>query len=223
VADDRLLAIFDHDGVLVDSLEHHQHAWVELGRRSGLPITAAFVKETFGMTNPSMFERLLGHYLDPETLSAYSEIKETCYRELARGKIVLLPGIRSLIDGLTERGVALAIGSSGVRQNLLLTVESCGLEGRFASIASLEDIKNGKPDPEVFLVAAHKAGIAPEHAVVFEDATFGILAAKAAGMRAVGVTTTNRAEALWEAGADEVVESFEGYDVGALVDRLRGS
>jgi len=223
VTDVLMLAIFDHDGVMVDSLEHHQNAWVELGRRSGLPITAEFVKETFGMTNPSMFERLLGKPLDAETLARYSEIKETAYRESSRGKIVLLPGIQALIDGLTAHGVRLAIGSSGVRANLLLTVESCGLDGRFTAMASLEDIHKGKPDPEVFLVAASKAGVNPRHAVVFEDATFGILAAKAAGMRAVGVTTTNPAESLWDAGADEVVDSFESYDVASLVERLRGS
>ena len=218
-----LLAIFDHDGVLVDSLEHHQSAWVELGRRTGLPITDAFIKETFGMTNPSIFERLLGPGTDPVTLADYSDQKETCYRDSARGKIVLLPGIQTLLDGLTTRGVRLAIGSSGVLPNLQLTVDSCGLAGRFAAIASLEDIKKGKPDPEVFLVAAKKAGVDPRRSVVFEDATFGIVAAKAAGMRAVGVTTTNPAGPLWKAGADEVVETFEGYDVAALVDRLRSS
>ena len=116
-----------------------------------------------------------------------------------------MDGVRELLDGLTAAGVLLAIGSSGVRPNLDLTVESCGLAGRFAAIASLEDITRGKPDPEVFLVAAAKAGVAPSRAVVFEDAPVGIQAAKAAGMCAVGVTTTHPAAALWDAGADEVV------------------
>jgi HAD superfamily hydrolase (TIGR01509 family) len=217
------LAIFDHDGVLVDSLEHHQHAWLELGRKAGLPITDDFIRETFGLTNPSIFARLLGRELDAETLAEYSDLKEACYREVARGNIVLLPGIKALLDGLTGRGVRLAIGSSGVLPNLLLTVETCGLEGRFAAIASLEDIQRGKPDPEVFLVAARKAGVEPRRAVVFEDATFGIQAAKAAGMVAVGITTTNPAQALRDAGADEVVDTFEGYDVARLVDRLRSA
>jgi HAD superfamily hydrolase (TIGR01509 family) len=217
------LAIFDHDGVLVDSLAFHQHAWVELGRRTGLALTPEFIRETFGMTNPSIFARLLGRELDAETLATYSDMKEECYREVARGNIVLLPGIQALLDGLTARGVRLAIGSSGVLPNLLLTVQTCGLDGRFASIASLEDIKRGKPDPEVFLVAAKKAGVEPRRSVVFEDATFGILAAKAAGMYAVGVTTTNPAHVLHEAGADEVVETFEAYDVAGLVERLRSA
>jgi len=219
-AHEPLLAIFDHDGVLVDTLAFHQHAWVELGRRTGLPVTADFIRETFGMTNPSIFRLLLGESRPAEELQGYSDLKETCYRDLARGQIALMEGVREVLDGLAEYGVRLAIGSSAVRPNLDLTVAECGLEGRFAAIASLEDIERGKPDPQVFLVAARKAGIDPSRAVVFEDATVGIQAAKAAGMRAVGVGTTYPASALWDAGADEVVDRLTGYDVAALVRRL---
>jgi HAD superfamily hydrolase (TIGR01509 family) len=214
------LAIFDHDGVLVDSLVFHQEAWVELGRRTGLALTAQFIHETFGMTNPSIFRKLLGDALDPVQVQRYSDLKEVCYRERARGRITLMAGVRELLDGLTAAGVLLAIGSSGVRPNLDLTVESCGLADRFAAIASLEDIDRGKPDPQVFLVAAGKAGVVPARAVVFEDAPVGIQAAKAAGMRTVGVTTTHPAAALRDAGADEVVADLTGYDVAALLDEL---
>jgi HAD superfamily hydrolase (TIGR01509 family) len=214
------LAIFDHDGVLVDSLAFHQDAWVELGRRTGLALTAEFIHETFGMTNPSIFRRLLGDALDPAQMQRYSDLKEVCYRDLARGRIALMAGVSELLDGLSAAGVLLAIGSSGVRPNLDLTVESCGLSGRFAAIASLEDIERGKPDPQVFLVAARQAGVPPSRACVFEDAPVGIRAAKAAGMYAVGVTTTVPADALHAAGADEVVEHLGGYDVAALLRRL---
>src|SRR3954470_24263866 len=214
------LAIFDHDGVLVDSLEHHQGSWVELGRRTGLAFTPEFIRETFGMTNPSIFRKLLGDALDPAEVVRHSDLKEACYRDLARGKIALMEGVAELLDALTTRGVLLAIGSSGVRPNLDLTVESCGLSGRFAAIAALEDIDRGKPDPQVFRVAAAKAGVPATRAVVFEDAPVGIRAAKAAGRHAVGVTTTVPADALWDAGADEVVMHLGGYDVAALLRRL---
>lgn len=214
------LAIFDHDGVLVDSLALHQDAWVELGRRHSLPITAEFVRETFGMTNPTIFARLLGPDHDPGSFARYADLKEACYRDAAQGKIELMAGVRELLDTLTAAGVRLAIGSSGVRPNLDLTVELCGLNGRFAAIASLEDItRGGKPDPEVFLVAAAKAGSEPSRSVVFEDAPVGIRAAKAAGMLAVGVTTTHAASSLVEAGADLVVDRLDHFDVAAF---LRG-
>ncbi len=221
-SDDALLAIFDHDGVLVDSLELHQDAWVELGRREWLALTPEFIHETFGMTNPSIFRRLLGDSVSPDEMSRLGAIKEQCYRDAAAGKVVLMAGVRELLDTLSREGVLLAIGSSGVLPNLELTVSSCGLDGRFAAIASLEDIRNGKPDPEVFLVAASKAGADPSRCVVFEDAPVGIQAAKAAGMRAVGVGTTHPLESLVRAGADEVVADLTGYDAGRLVEVLRG-
>ncbi|SIO60805.1 haloacid dehalogenase superfamily, subfamily IA, variant 3 with third motif having DD or ED [Singulisphaera sp. GP187] len=215
-----LLAIFDHDGVLVDSYDFHQDAWLELGRRTGLGITRELIHETFGMTNPSIFRRLLGETLVAEDVRSYSDLKELCYRDLARERIDLIDGVPALLDGLTAAGVVLAIGSSAPRANLDLTVESCGLANRFAAIAALEDIDRGKPDPQVFLVAAERAGIAPARAVVFEDATVGIQAAKAAGMYAVGITTTNPAQALWDAGADEVVDHFRDFDVARLLRQL---
>lgn len=216
-----LLAIFDHDGVLVDTLEFHQHAWVELGQRENLPITPEFIRDTFGMTNPSIFRKLLGDAITPEEMARYGDIKEECYRALARGKIQLMHGVRPFLDRLTAAEFRLAIGSSGVKRNLHLTVEETGLVGRFCAMAALEDITHGKPDPEVFLKAAAGAGVPPERAVVFEDATFGIQAAKAAGMLAVGVTSTNPAEVLYEAGADDVVDHLGDYDVDALVERIR--
>ena len=215
-----LLAIFDHDGVLVDSLAQHQEAWVELGVRAGLPVTAAFIHETFGMANPSIFRRLLGESVTPVDIARYTELKESCYRDLARGKIALMDGVRDLLDRLTAGGFKLAVGTSGIRANLELTIEEAGLHGRFAAIASAEDFTHGKPDPEVFLVAAKKAGVEPRHAVVFEDAVYGIQAAKAAGMRAIGVTTTHSAPTLYGAGADLVVETLVGFDVGALARDL---
>jgi HAD superfamily hydrolase (TIGR01509 family) len=217
---DTYLAIFDHDGVLVDSLEPHSQAWFELGRRTGLNFTPELIHETFGWTNPSIFRRLLGDTISDQEIKRYSDLKEVCYRDIARGKIELMEGVRAVLDALTARGVKLAIGSSSVLPNLELTVSECGLAGRFAAIASLEDITRGKPDPQVFLIAAAKAGAEPKRSVVFEDAPVGIQAAKAAGMYAVGVTTTHPATALAAAGADEVVENLVGYDVPRLLERL---
>jgi HAD superfamily hydrolase (TIGR01509 family) len=218
---DACLAIFDHDGVLVDSLENHTQAWFELGRRTGLRFTPEFIHETFGMTNPSIFRKLLGDSITPDEIARYSDLKEVCYRDVARGRIRLMDGVRDLLDALTARGVKLAIGSSGVRANLELTVRECGLGGRFAAIASLEDITRGKPDPQVFLVAASKAGVRPARSVVFEDAPVGIQAARAAGMFAVGLTTTHPARALAQAAADEVVDNLVGYEVDRLVNQLK--
>jgi len=214
------LAIFDHDGVLVDSFGFHQDAWLELGRREGLPITAEFILETFGMTNPSIFRKLLGDTLAPEEVQRFSDLKELCYRDLAGPQLELLDGVRPLLDTLTSHEIRLAIGSSAPRANLDLTVERCGLINRFAAIAALEDIERGKPDPRVFLLAAERAGVSPARSVVFEDAVVGIQAAKAAGMHAVGITTTRPRQELLDAGADLVIDHFSELDLPRLLSHL---
>ena len=173
------------------------------------------------MTNPSILRLLAGAAMSEIEIARHSAHKEECYREIAAGKIALMDGVREVLDALTDRGVRLAIGSSGVRANLELTVRECGLDGRFAAIAALEDITHGKPDPQVFLVAAARSGVEPARSIVFEDAPVGIQAAKAAGMYAVGLTTSHPAGVLWDAGADEVVENLVGYDVPGLIGRLK--
>lgn len=215
------LAIFDHDGVLVDSLEFHQQAWLEFGRRTGLNLTPEFIHQTFGMTNRGIFRLLLGDSMSEAEIANYSALKEECYRDVAQGEDHTHGRGAGGARRPDAAGVRLAIGSSGARANLELTVHECGLDGRFAAIASLEDITRGKPDPQIFLVAATKARVEPSRSVVFEDAPVGIQAAKAAGMYAVGITTSHPAGALWDAGADEVVDSLVGYDVQALLDRLQ--
>ncbi|AMV39635.1 HAD family hydrolase [Planctomyces sp. SH-PL62] len=214
------LAIFDHDGVLVDTLKFHQDSWTKMGRETGLAVTPAFILETFGMTNAMILRKILGESLSDADVAAYSDRKEAAYRDLARGRIVLMDGVRDFLDELTGSGVRLAIGSSGVRANLELTVEECGLHGRFASIVAGEDVSRGKPDPQVFQLAASRAEVPTSRAVVFEDAPVGIRAAKAAGMLAVGVTSSHSAEALWAEGADEVVADLRRCDVQALIARL---
>jgi HAD superfamily hydrolase (TIGR01509 family) len=217
-----MLAIFDHDGVLYDSLPLHTIAWVEFGRRQNLPIDEQFVRSTFGLTNYTIFERLISPDLPREESKRLGDLKEACYRDMARGQISLMAGVADLIENLKKANFLLAIGSSGPRDNLLLTIQSCGIESHFKSIVGLEDIRHGKPDPEVFLKAAHQAGVEPAKCVVFEDAVFGIQAAKAAGMHAVGVGSTNPLNVLLEAGADEAYPTLEDYPVSKLAQILAG-
>lgn len=214
------LAIFDHDGVLVDTLKFHQDAWVAMGRETGVPITAEVVLETFGMTNAAILRKLLGEDLTDSEVLAFSDRKEAIYRDLARGRLGLMHGVRGFLDAMTANGAVLAIGSSGVRANLELTVAECGLDGRFRAIVAGEDVTRGKPDPQVFLLAASRAGVDPSRSIVFEDAPVGVRAAKAAGMQAVGVTSSHDAQALWDAGADVVVDHLGLCDASDLIGRL---
>jgi HAD superfamily hydrolase (TIGR01509 family) len=118
----------------------------------------------------------------------------------------MLPGVRELLDFLAEQAVPTAVVTSAPRPNLDLILDALGLAGVFTALVSEEDAAHGKPRPEGFLVAAARVGVAPAACVVIEDAPAGLQAAKAGGMRAIGVTTTHPAADLRD--ADLVVDSL---------------
>jgi beta-phosphoglucomutase-like phosphatase (HAD superfamily) len=123
-------------------------------------------------------------------------------------------GQTEFLSHLAQSGIPRVIGSSTHRENITCTLDILGLGGRFAAIVSSEDVSHGKPDPEVFLRAAEKIGVAPDRCVVFEDAHVGIAAARAAGMKVVGVSGTHPSSALKE--ADRVVARLDELTVTDL-------
>jgi HAD superfamily hydrolase (TIGR01509 family) len=132
--------------------------------------------------------------------------KEKLYREGIRGKVVAMPGVTELIHGLKAAGFHLAIGSSTPRANVDLVLSELGIQDLFQVIVAGEDVTKGKPDPQVFLLAAERLGIPPERCLVVEDAVAGVRAALDGGMKALAVTTNHSRQALSE--AHRVVDSF---------------
>jgi HAD superfamily hydrolase (TIGR01509 family) len=174
-------------------------------------------KRGFGMKNEVIIPELLQWTTVPTEVRILSLRKEALYREIVREKgIEPLPGVKEFLQALKDHGVPCVIGSSTHRENVTTTLEVLGLEDFFTSIVTAEDVKRGKPDPEVFLTAATRIEVAPVDAIVFEDALVGIAAAKAAGMRVVAVATTEPKDKL--AHADWVVDRLDELSVSQLWD-----
>lgn len=197
--------LFDLDGVIVDSRPHHLTAWDLLSSERGLTPAPGYFTKTFGLRNDAILGGLAPGIAAAE-LRALAERKEALFREAARGRVEALPGVRDLLAWLDEQQAPKAIITSTPRANLDMIVDSLGIRARFQALVAEEDAAKGKPDPEGFLVAAARVGVEPARCVVIEDAPAGLRAAKAGGMRAVGVTTTHPAADLGD--ADLVVESL---------------
>jgi beta-phosphoglucomutase len=216
--------IWDVDGTLVDTAQLHYQAWCVLAGEIGKPFTRPDFNATFGWRNPEIIPKIFGLHGEQE-IAALGARKEALYRAEARKGVELLPGARALIAGLKAVGEAQAIGSSAPRANLELILEICGLVDIFQAMVSMEDVHRGKPHPDVFLAAAERLGIAPQRCVVIEDAPVGIQAAKAGGMRAIGVTFVGHhsAEKLHAAGADRVVASLDQLTAADVMAMLRNA
>jgi beta-phosphoglucomutase family hydrolase len=198
--------LWDLDGVLVDSGEHHFEAWSQVLPEYGLDMSRELFQSTFGMNNAGVVLALLGRAPEPEFLAELSERKESQFRELLRSRVRALPGVRFWLERLKDEGVPQAIASSAPPANIDVVVDELGLRSYFDAIASGYDLP-AKPDPTLFLEAARLIRAAPEHCVVVEDAVAGVEAAKRAGMKCIAVGTTNPAALL--NGADLVVERLD--------------
>ena len=208
-------AIWDVDGTLVDTAEMHFQAWDALTRDLNLPFTRADFNATFGWRNPEIIRKLYGTRFSAAEVAQLGDRKEELYRAAAARGVSLLPGVGPLLEGLHAAGFKQAVGSSAPRANLDLILQRTDTARYFDAIVSMEDTQRGKPDPQVFLTAAAKLGVAPARCVVLEDAVAGVQAARAGGMKCIAVRFVGHHSeaALRAAGADLVVPTLEQVSV----------
>jgi HAD superfamily hydrolase (TIGR01509 family) len=202
--------LWDLDGVLVDTGEFHYTSWIETLPRYGLAMSHEQFIATFGMNNTGVLTTLLGRTPTPEFVAEVGGVKEAAFRAAVRGHGKLLPGVRTLLHTLQQRGVRQAVASSAPIENVDALVDETGIRPYFAAIVSALG-KPSKPDPWVFLTAADKIGVPALRCTVVEDAVAGVEAARRAGMRCIAVTNTNPPEKLQ--AAQRVVDSLEEIDV----------
>jgi HAD superfamily hydrolase (TIGR01509 family) len=208
-------AIFDWDGVIINSGAHHLESWERLAKEVGKALPEDHFKRGFGMKNEIIFPNILKWTSDVTEIRTLSLRKEALYREIVKEiGIKPLPGVVTWLQTLKDAGIPCVIGSSTHRENITTTLEVLGLKSFFQDYVTAEDVSHGKPDPEVFLKAAGKIGVLPENGVVFEDALVGIAAAQAGGIKVVAVTTTEPREKLVH--ANWVVDQLDELKVAEL-------
>jgi len=209
-------AIFDWDGVVIDSSAAHERSWEMLAAEKNLLLPEGHFKKGFGRKNQFIIPNLLDWTHDPAEVEALGARKEELYREIiAQEGIEPLPGVRELLAFFREKKIPCVVGTSTPRINAETVMQALGVTDYFADITAAEDVNHGKPDPEVFLVAARKINRTPERCLVFEDAHYGIEAGLRGGMKVVAVATTHPLEDL--PGAHLRVHRLSDLDYGAML------
>jgi beta-phosphoglucomutase-like phosphatase (HAD superfamily) len=202
--------IFDMDGTMIDSMPYHAKSWMAFARNHHINIDVAdLLRRTTGRTGAECMHELFQRSFAPTEVAVLVAEKEGIYRDLFAPEFREVSGFKSFSELAVTRGLKFGIGTAGDRHNIEFAFGHLKMKLTPDAVVGGDEGFAGKPNPDIFLEAAHRMKVQPEHCIVFEDAPFGIEAAKRAGMRAVAVLSSHSA---LELAGPHVVASVRNFD-----------
>jgi beta-phosphoglucomutase len=213
--------IFDMDGTMVDNMMTHHRGWQKTLAVYGLDLTLEEVMATCHGKNMEIIERLFPGKYNAEERERISFEKESWYRSIFLPDLKLIAGLAELLETAQKNGILMGIGTAAPKENVDFALDNLGIRHYFQAVIDGDDVKKGKPDPEVFFKVADKLGVPYADCLVFEDSPTGAKTALNAGMKAIILTTTHRAEEFAEIPSVlRCVADFTGVDVLNEVENL---
>jgi len=202
--------IFDMDGTMIDSMPWHARSWVEFAQNHGVKLDVSeILARTTGRTGTESMRELFERELSDDECQAMVHEKEEIYRALFHDNFTEVAGFTAFAKAAVARGLKVAVGTAGDRHNIEFAMSRLKMDPLPLAIVGGDEGFTGKPTPAIFLEAARRIGVAPERCIVFEDAPFGIEAARRGGMRAVAVCSTHTAAEL---AGPHVIAAVRDYD-----------
>lgn len=184
--------IFDMDGTMIDSMPWHAKSWVEFTRLHGLSIEVGEVlRRTTGRTGVECMRVVFEKNLSDEECLRLVHQKEELYREMFSPVFSEVDGFCDFAGEAAARGFRIGVGTAGDRHNIAFAFSHLNMETAPEAVVGGDEGLPGKPDPAIFLEVARRLDVPPASCIVFEDAPFGIEAARRAGMRAIAVCSTH--------------------------------
>jgi beta-phosphoglucomutase family hydrolase len=211
--------LWDLDGVIADTAFCHCLSWQQAFVKRGVTFTEEQFRHHFGQRNDLIIRCILGPDVPLDQIQNIAQDKEEFFQQNIVKDLRPFPGVVNLLRLLKEKGIKSSIGSSAPRENIRITLSHLDIENYFQAIASGQDVSEGKPSPQIFLLAAKRLNVDPAHCIVIEDSVAGIEAAKSGGMLCIAVTNTHPALNL--SRANLIVDSLEKVDFNALVNLFK--
>jgi beta-phosphoglucomutase len=208
--------IFDMDGVLVDSNPAHKEVIKQFCKKYQKDVTEDFLRQrVYGRTNKEWIPEVFGDL--PEKYSEkLADEKEKMFRDMFEPDKHIIPGLIGFLGKLRQSGIKCVLATSAPKENAVFILSELGIEKYFIAVLDSSDVNKGKPEPDVYLKAAKKAGYPPEKCIIFEDSIAGVEAGLRAGAKVIGITTTHHADELSE--CSKVISNFKEVTVADLLD-----
>ena len=205
--------IFDMDGTIVDSLPYHYESWRIFFEENKVEDFSEKLKTYKGGGTLDLMKALYGDIYSINELKKMSDDKEIIFRKIYKGNIKPIDGFLEFILNLKSKNILLGIASNAVRKNVTLTLNELGVYTLFNSIICCDDVKFGKPNPEMFNKTVERFKLKKDNCIIFEDSIEGINAAINADINVIGVTSSNSSDILNNAGCIKSISNYNKLDL----------
>ena len=205
--------IFDMDGTIVDSLPYHYKAWKIFFKENKVENFSERLKDYKGGGTLDLLTAVYGDKYSRKELKIMTDDKEIIFREIYKNNVVPIMGFMDMFELIKSKKILVGIASNAIRKNVKMILSELKIYKKFDSIICGDEVKRGKPDPEMFDETIDRFNLKKEECLIFEDSVEGVSAAVNSGVDVVGITSSTSGKILIDKGCITTIDNYLNFDM----------
>ena len=205
--------IFDMDGTIVDSLPYHYEAWKIFFKENKVENFSKKLKDYKGGGTLDLMTAVYGDKYSRKELKIMTDDKEIIFREIYKNNVVPIMGFMDMFELIKSKNILVGLASNAIRKNVKMILSELKIYEKFDSIICGDEVRKGKPDPEMFDETVDRFNLKKEECLIFEDSVEGVSAAVNSKVDVVGITSSTSGEILIDKGCKTTIDNYLNFDI----------
>ena len=205
--------IFDLDGTIVDSLPYHYKAWKIFFKENKVENFSKKLKDYKGGGTLDLMTAVYGNKYSRKELKIMTDDKEIIFREIYKNNVVPIMGFMDMFELIKSKNILVGLASNAIRKNVKMILSELKIYEKFDSIICGDEVRKGKPDPEMFDETVDRFNLKKEECLIFEDSVEGVSAAVNSKVDVVGITSSSSEKILIDKGCKTTIDNYLNFDI----------
>ena len=205
--------IFDMDGTIVDSLPYHYEAWKIFFNENKVENFSKKLKDYKGGGTLDLMTAVYGDKYSRKELKIMTDDKEIIFREIYKNNVVPIAGFMEMFELIKSKKILVGIASNAIRKNVKMILSELKIYEEFDSIICGDEVRRGKPDPEMFNETVDRFNLKKEKCLIFEDSVEGVTAAANSRVGVIGITSSTSGKILIDKGCKTTIDNYLNFDM----------
>tara|TARA_B100002052_G_scaffold53768_1_gene46915 strand:- start:276 stop:920 length:645 start_codon:yes stop_codon:yes gene_type:complete len=205
--------IFDMDGTIVDSLPYHYKAWKIFFKENKVENFSKKLKDYKGGGTLDLMTAVYGNKYSRKELKIMTDDKEIIFREIYKNNVVPIMGFMDMFELIKSKNILVGLASNAIRKNVKMILSELKIYEKFDSIICGDEVRKGKPDPEMFDETVDRFNLKKEECLIFEDSVEGVSAAVNSKVDVVGITSSSSEQILIDKGCKTTIDNYLNFDI----------